>query len=389
MSRPTKDSSSRESCPRIGIIGGGQLAKMLALAGYQLGCNISVLARTEDEPATQLAERVTIDNGSKTNLLDFSAATQVITLENEFVSQTTLTYLQENGHTVFPTPESIANIQDKYIQKQTLVAAGLAVAPFCKVENPEQLAEVTAQLGLPIVLKARLNSYDGKGNITVSKESELTTAWQHLQGHKRTLYAEVFIPYQKELAIIVTAGRNGEVATYPLVESKQINHICHTIRAPAEVDNEVKHQAVQLAQQAVKTVGGIGSFGVEMFLTKDQKIIINELAPRVHNSGHYSIEACYCSQFENHIRAIMGWPLGSTELRQPSAVMVNLLGNGGESYLSGLDKGLAIPNVHFHHYAKYPAAKGRKMGHITVTGQSLEETERLANKAAGLLIFGK
>ena len=204
----------------------------------------------------------------------------------------------------------------------------MPVTKFVEIERYEDVVAAGDRWGLPLVLKARRHGYDGKGNATINKVGEIDAAWSKLDGDHRALYAEAFCPFVSELAVIVTTGRNNHSVTYPLVETVQRDHICHIVRVPVVVDDDVAQTALDMAQRATEAVGAVGSFGVEFFLTQDHEIIINELAPRVHNSGHYTIEACACSQFENHVRAIMGLPLGSSALLKPAAVMVNLLADG-------------------------------------------------------------
>jgi len=375
---------------RIGIVGGGQLAKMTALAALEFGCDIHILERKPEGPAMNLAGKTFIgDWDNPDDLLKLAEHADVITLENEFVDANSLAELEKAGHTLFPTAKSIGLVQDKYIQKQTLQEAGLPLCPFRAIESRGEIIEVAKEFNWPLVIKTRRNGYDGKGNATVNNENEIDAAWDKLDGDNKTLYAEAFCPFISELAIIITTSRNGEVATYPLVESVQKNHICHIVRAPASVSDSVTEDAIDIAQRAVIAIGAIGSFGVEMFLTKDDEIIINELAPRVHNSGHYTIEACECSQFENHIRAILGWPLGSTKMVKPAAVMINLLGQAhGSGQPAGFDKALAMSGVHIHIYGKELSMPGRKMGHVTALGETLAAAEETAQAAADILYFG-
>lgn len=377
-------------CTRIGIVGGGQLAKMTALSGLQLGCDVLVLERKSAGPAVNLASHFIVgDWNDPVDLIKLAEKADVVTLENEFVDAGSLAELEKAGHLLFPTARSIGLVQDKLVQKQTLADAGLPVAAFRGVSCKQDIVDIAGELGWPLVVKARRNAYDGKGNATVNNEQDIDAAWEKLDGDNRTLYAEAFCPFVAELAIIITTGRNGDVVAYPLVESVQKEHICHVVRAPAPVSAKICERATDIARQAVAAVGAIGSFGVEMFLTKDNEVIINELAPRVHNSGHYSIEACECSQFENHVRAVLGWPLGSTRMVKPAAVMVNLLGVGpGSGHPGGFREALAIPGVHVHIYGKDASHKGRKMGHVSALGETLAEAGALAQKAADILKFG-
>lgn len=375
---------------RIGIIGGGQLAKMLALSASQLGCTISVLEQKNTGVALDLSQNTIIgDWNNPDDLLKLAKHSDVITLENEFVNANSLMQLEQAGHQLFPTAATMQIVQDKLIQKQTLQDAGLPVPRFKAAESRQQINEIAKEFGWPLVIKARRNGYDGKGNITIHNNSETDMCWDKLNGDNQEIYVEEFCPFTAELATIITTGRDGATVSYPLVESIQKEHICHTIRAPALVSMELTEHAINIARHAVTTVKAIGSFGVEMFLMEGDKIIINELAPRVHNSGHYTIEACQCSQFENHIRAIMGWPLGSARMIKPAAIMINLLGkNNSSGTPSGLTKALAIPEAHIHIYGKEHSLLNRKMGHITTLGEMLSSIEQTAQTAAKIIQFG-
>jgi 5-(carboxyamino)imidazole ribonucleotide synthase len=376
---------------RLGIIGGGQLAKMTALSALQLGCDVAVLERNPVSPAAVLATHSLVgDWDSPAELQRLGAHCDVVTLENEFVDAASLAALEKAGHKIFPTPQSIALVQDKLIQKQTLAAADLPVPEFRAVANPEAVAVAAREVGLPLLLKARRNAYDGKGNVTVRTLAEIPAAWRKLGGHDgNELLVEAFCPFTSELAVIITRGRNGECATYPLVETVQRDHICHIVRAPAAVSPEISTVALDIARRAVTAVGAVGSFGVEMFLTAEGKVFVNELAPRVHNSGHYTIEACECSQFENHVRAVLGCPLGSTRMVAPAAVMVNVLGvSKGPGRPAGLDRALAVPGAHVHIYGKAMSNAGRKMGHVTALGDTSAAAEQTALRCAQQLQFG-
>ena len=364
--------------PRLGIIGGGQLAKMIARAASQLGCTTVVLDREPNGPAaSEVSEVLVGDWDDPETLLTLAKRVDVVTIENEFVAAEALRALEATGHPVFPTSASIALTQDKLQQKQALVAAGLPVPKFRPVASPEQIVTAAREFGFPVVLKSRRNGYDGKGNFTIRHIEEVAAGWSALGGGRNELLVESFVPFVRELAVIVTQSCSGETVAYPVVETIQQSHICHAVIVPAEVPPAVADRASQTALQAVAAVGGIGSFGVEMFLTGEGEIIINELAPRVHNSGHYTIEACECSQFENHVRAVFGWPLGRPRLLTPAAAMVNLLGTKrGGGNARGISDALAVPGAHVHLYGKARSEVGRKMGHVTALG--LDQGEALA-----------
>lgn len=377
--------------PRLGIVGGGQLAKMTALAGLQLGCDVVVLERNNYSPAANLASHSIVgDWDNPEALLKLASQVDVVTLENEFVEAGSLRALEEAGYPLYPTAGSIAAVQDKYVQKQTLATAGLPVPRFEGVTNMAEVERAGAKFGWPLLLKARRNAYDGKGNATLRSVADSTAAWTKLGGDQGCdLFVEEFCDFSTELATIVTRGRDGASVTYPVVETVQRDHVCHVVKAPAPVPPEVAARAAEVAQRAVAAVGAVGSFGVEMFLKRAGEIVVNELAPRVHNSGHYTIEACRCSQFENHVRAVLGWPLGSTAMVAPAAVMVNLLGTvkaAGHPY--GIDRALAVPGAHVHIYGKAMSGAGRKMGHVTALGTTLDEALTAAQQAAVAIRFG-
>jgi 5-(carboxyamino)imidazole ribonucleotide synthase len=377
--------------PRLGIIGGGQLARMTTIAAQQLGCDVVVLENNRLSPAATFASHSIIgDWNTAEALLKLAAQVDVVTLENEFVDAALLAELERAGHAVWPSSHTLALVQDKYTQKQTLHAVGLPIPRMRAAGDLAELEAAVAEFGLPLVLKARRNAYDGKGNATIRTVEGIRTAWEQLGGHRgNPLYAEEFCDFTAELATIITRSCDGETAIYPVVETVQRNHICHLVRAPASVSPEISERVADVARRAVEAVGAVGSFGVEMFLTKDGGIVVNELAPRVHNSGHYTIEACACSQFENHVRAVLGLPLGSTRMVAPAAVMVNLLGSvHAPGRVGGLQEALAVPGAHVHLYGKAMSGEGRKMGHVTALGKTPAEAEQTAIDCAAQIHFG-
>ncbi|MEI7534074.1 MAG: 5-(carboxyamino)imidazole ribonucleotide synthase [Verrucomicrobiae bacterium] len=375
---------------RLGIIGGGQLARMTAIAALPLGCEVVVLEQNEFSPAARLSPDCIIGDWSDEDTLRrFAQSCDVVTLENEFVDAAALKVLEKEGHKVFPESACIAVTQDKFKQKSALQAAGLAVPNFRAVNSREEILSAAKDFGWPLLLKTRRNGYDGKGNFTLKSEADVATGWSALGGDKNELMVEAWFPFVKELAVIVTRGRDGQIVTYPVVETIQRNHVCHVVKAPAEISSYQATYVLAMARRAVEAVGGVGSFGVEMFLAADGEIVINELAPRVHNSGHYTIEACDCSQFENHVRAVLGWPLGNPLMLAPAAVMVNLLGTEKSTgQPRGLETVLRMTGTRVHIYGKMMSGAGRKMGHITVLENSLEEAQAIAERAAKEIYFG-
>ncbi len=378
--------------PRLGIVGGGQLGRMTAMAALQIGCDVVVLERNAFSPAATLATHSLVGDWDTIEALcELAGRADVVTLENEFVDIRLLGELERRGYTVLPNGRTMGLVQDKFTQKETVRAAGLPVGRIEAVDDFEQFAASAAALGFPLVLKARRNAYDGKGNATVRSRDEMEAAWHRLGGGAgNALYVEAFCDFACELAVMVVRGRDGEMVNYPVVETVQRNHVCHLVRAPAPVAPEVAGRAAEVARRAVEAVGAVGSIGVEMFLSRCGEIVVNEVAPRVHNSGHYTIEACACSQFENHVRAVMGLPLGSTRMVAPAAVMVNLLGTvHAPGRAEGLDRALAVPGARVHLYGKAMSGEGRKMGHVTALGETLEEAERAATRCAAEIRFGK
>ena len=383
--------SYKRPFPTIGILGGGQLARMTAFVATRLGMQVHIMERFANSPAGSIAHREVVGDPSDHDvLLSFAEACDVVTLESEFVNEEHLAVLEQGGHALFPSSRSVGRIQDKLIQKQTLLEAGIPVAPFRAVESPDDAAAFGQESGYPFVMKSRRGGYDGYGNATIDTADAIEEGWERITGGRlrNELYCEAFVPFAKELAIMVTRSRSGQVALYPVVETIQKDHICHVVTAPARVSEAVMEKARQYGQQAIESIDGVGIFGVEFFLKEDDTLLVNELAPRPHNSGHYTIEGCVTSQFENHIRAVMGWPLGSTNLRAPGVAMVNILGREESSgAVANYEEILREPRLHLHIYGKEKGRKGRKMGHITILGDSPEEAERVAREWESKLRF--
>ena len=367
----------------IGVLGAGQLAKMLANDAYRLGLRFATIEDKPGSPATFMTKFDFSGSGNNRERLDkFVDSCDVITLENEFIDPEILEYIEESKP-VYPSSKTLKLIQDKFIQKNTFAEAGLKLPNYNKMDNIEDCKKFGEQFGYPFVLKARKYGYDGYGNETVRSEGEIEKAYNNLtKNNKSGLLAETFVNFTKELAVMVARSKNGETAIYPCVETIQRDHICHQIIAPAEVDSYVAETAQQAALACVKAIDGVGVFGIELFLTEDGEVLVNEIAPRPHNSGHYTIEGCYTSQYENAIRAINGLPLGSTELITGAACMINLLGErDGSGVPSSPDKMLQS-KAKLHLYDKADSRVGRKMGHITAVASNTDDAIKIAKKAA-------
>lgn len=374
---------------QIAILGGGQLARMTAEAAAQLGLEVAILERGPGSPAGRIAAREVVGGWSDHDALAALAeGALVVTLENEFVDVGSLAWLEQQGSLVFPSSATLATVQDKLAQKRFMAAAGVPVPRFRGVESQHDVESAAAEWGWPLVLKARRDGYDGYGNATLRTPGDVEPACQRLGWPRRALLVEAWVPFERELAVMVARGHGGACAVYPVVETVQRDHICHIVRAPAPVSGDVATRAAEIARRAVEAIGGIGVFGVELFVTADGAVVFNEIAPRPHNSGHYTIEACRTSQFENHLRAVLGLPLGDPALVSPAAVMVNLLGTRtGPTRAEGLATALGIAGAHVHLYGKVASRVGRKMGHVTALGETLIEAEERARRAADAIVI--
>lgn len=372
---------------RIGIVGGGQLGRMLTIAAKQLGFFVTVTDPTPQSPAGQVADRQIVGGyKDETTTRELIQLSDVVTVDAEFVNDHVLEEAEKNGKTIHPSPATIRIIKDKLLQKQFLRKHKLPVAPFLPVETKGDIEKAAKKFGYPLLLKARTDAYDGKGNYLLQSRTSINKGLERLKG--RSLYVEKYIPFVKELAVMVARNTKGEIAVYPVVETIHKNNICDTVIAPANISKKAHKNAETLAKKTIRVLQGAGVFGIEMFLLKNDTVYINELAPRVHNSGHYTIEGCVTSQFEQHIRAITGLPLGKTDLLPNAVVMKNILGKKlGNGFPKGLEKALKIPNVSVHLYGKKETRPGRKMGHITVVGENVEECLRRAERARKTLII--
>ncbi|KAK7471297.1 phosphoribosylaminoimidazole carboxylase ade2 [Stygiomarasmius scandens] len=363
----------------VGILGGGQLGRMLASAASLLNIQIVILDVGEDAPAKQvLASSKHIDGSFKDQqkIAELASQVDVLTVEIEHVDVDALDAVRKSHPNVeiHPAPETIRTIQDKFRQKEHLKKHSCPLGEFMSVDpTPDSIKSATEKLGLPLMLKSRTQAYDGRGNFLLRSLSDIDNAINALGSGSRPLYAEKFLPFSKELAVMVVRSTSGQVASYPVVETVHKDNICHLVFAPLHIaDAGLCKRAEEIARNAVTTFEGAGVFGVEMFLLKDGTITINEIAPRPHNSGHYTIEACETSQYSNHLRSILSLPIGSTTLKVPASVMLNLIGvsDSMEPIKSVCSKALEVPGASVHLYGKKDCRKGRKMGHITLVAPS-------------------
>ncbi len=374
----------------LGILGGGQLAAMMSEAAKRLGFKVVILAQSPDSPAVKLADQFFLGSlNDRAALSSLADACDVLTLENEFVDSQLLADLERSGHCVRPSSSCLSLIQDKFFQKRELSRQGIPVPRFAEASSVEEIISTAKKWGGAVMIKKRRNAYDGRGNAVARSEEEIKSAWEFLKGDAESLYAEEFCLFEKELAVIVSVSQNKEAAVYPVAETIQENHVCRAVLVPASIDEPTAVRASEIALKAVEGIGGVGSMGVELFLRKDGEILVNEISPRVHNSGHYTIEACESSQFDNHVRAVFDLPLGSAALKEKAAAMVNLLGiEKGDGIPKGLDEARAVSGASVHLYGKKESFPGRKMGHVTALGPNPAEALKTAQKAAAAIQFG-
>lgn len=370
----------------IGILGGGQLGRMLLQSSMNFPVHISVLDPDEHAPCRAIcADFVLGDFRDYDTVLSFGEGKDILTIEIEQVNVEALKELSRRGVDVFPRPEHLELIQDKGEQKAFFARNTIPTADFVLVGSREEMAD-HAHL-LPAVCKARQGGYDGKGVHILRSEADIKKAFDS------PCVLEHRVDIEKELSVIVARNTRGEVAVYPVVEmvfDPELNLVTQLF-APANITPEQEQKAVELATTLAGDMQFVGLLAVEMFLERGSgRILINELAPRPHNSGHHTIEANVTSQFEQHLRAICGWPLGSTALRSP-AVMLNVLGEPGHSgavECEGLESLLGEEDVHLHWYGKNTTRPGRKMGHITVLGSTVKQARKKADHVQGTLRVG-
>lgn len=368
----------------LGILGGGQLGRMTALAALPMGVRVRFLV---PEPADSVSDFADVHVGDWTDpavLKAFAEGCDAITVESEWApAEGVMEVCPEIP--VWPHPVTLSAIRDKGTQKSELTAAQLPVAAFELPQTLDEALVAAEKLGYPCLIKRRKGSYDGYGNATVHSPDELRAAWARLAQENGALL-EAFAPFTHELSVLVARRADGEHVFYPVARTEQRDHRCHAVEVPSRFTPDTDRRAHLIALRAVEILGGVGLMAVEMFLLPNGDLLINEVAPRPHNTGHYSIEGCETSQFENHVRAVLGLPLGSTALRAPHACMVNVLGHrSGAPFPRAFGEGLEVEGAHIHLYGKEEVRPRRKMGHVTVLGADPEEIRTRAEHTVSLL----
>ena len=341
---------------------------------------IIVLDPTKNCPAAQVgAEQIVADFKNKDAIVDLANKSDIITYEIESGDSDVLKSVEKNTE-INPSPETLKIIQDKFLQKLFLLENDIPITDFIKIEKIEDVKNGLENFGFPALLKARRDAYDGKGNFKINSEDEIQKAFDYFQG--QTMLLEKYIPFKMEVSVIASRNTKGQIKTYPLVENIHEDNILRETIAPARVTDEITQKAEQIAEKIMMILKGAGTFGIEMFVTQDNNIVINEIAPRVHNSGHHTLQSSETSQFEQHLRAILGLELGSTKLLH-NTIMYNILGaKGFEGEYQPLD--ISNENLFLKMYGKKISKPLRKLGHFNLVGTKGESIDQLLEKLATL-----
>jgi len=358
---------------------------MTALAAVRMGVRVKLLTPKASGSEAAFADVTVADWTDPAVLRAWAEGCDAVTVESEWAPADRLAEVLPEGTALWPRPETLRLVRHKGRQKEALDAAGLPLPPFALCATLDDARAAAARFGYPVVLKRYEGSYDGYGNATCRDEAALADAWPDLAAEDGAL-VEAWVPFEQELAVQVARRADGATAVYPVAHTEQREHRCHAVVLPAGLPAAVDAEARRVGLAAVEAVGGVGLVAAELFQLPDGRVLVNELAPRPHNTGHYSIEACHTSQFENHVRAVLGWPLGDPGLRVPAACMVNVLGHtDGPAIVRGLEGALAVAGAAVHLYGKATVRPRRKMGHVTVTADDAEAARARAEHAASLI----
>ncbi|MEM6292266.1 MAG: 5-(carboxyamino)imidazole ribonucleotide synthase [Myxococcota bacterium] len=370
--------------PGLVILGGGQLARMMIAAAARLGLSPRVYQR-EDTGACDCAGEVRTSAWDDAEALrTFLHPGDVLTLDHESIDLTTVRSVLPDGAVIRPGAQTMHWIADKIRQKKHAEEAGLPVGPYVAATTPEELKAAAERFGYPVMLKRPHGSYDGFGNWTVKTPDDLAEGHAKLGGG--TMLVEAWVPFKQEVAVIVARRPGGASVVYPVAATYQRNHQCEAVEVPAAIDPAIAAEAQRIAVATADAFDCIGAVGVELFMLEDGSLLLNELAPRPHNTGHYTIDACHTSQFENHLRGVLDLPLGDPSLIGPAAAMVNVVGSrAGETSHHTLAAALDVPGAAVHLYGKRTVRPGRKMGHVTALGKDVATARALATDAAGKL----
>lgn len=381
----TKDIFRLKPPSNIGIIGGGQLGRMLVVEAKRMGYNTVVLDPKPNSPAGQVSdEQITADFSDIDALRELAKKTNVMTYEFEHIDVELLSLIEKEGYKVYPSSNTLKIIQNKYVQKTILKEAGIKVPDFYQINSIDELKDVFYKFDQKLVLKACKGGYDGKGNIIIKDINEVEEAYKEFCNNE--MMAEEFVEYIKEVSIIIAKNHEG-ISFYPVAENLHKNSILIKSIIPAKISDEIEKKIINEAEKVIQTLDDFGIFCVEFFIDSNFNVLVNEIAPRPHNSGHYTIEGCISSQYEQLIRIITGMPLGSTKLRLPCA-MYNILGSNdveGKYCINGLESILNIEDCYFHLYGKPDSKHLKKIGHITAIDENVEKADQKARKAMDII----
>jgi 5-(carboxyamino)imidazole ribonucleotide synthase len=368
----------------VGVLGGGQLGRMFAMAARRLGYRVHTLAPDHDTPTGQIADlEINASYDDLAAVRAFAQAVDVVTFEFENVSAAAIVEAEQHA-IVRPNGRSLAVAQHRLKEKSFLAEHGLPVAPFAPVRTDADLAAAIKAVGCPSVLKTATSGYDGKGQILIAKPGDLDAAWTSLG--RREAVLEAFLDLDREISVIGARGVGGEWSHFGPIENAHRHHILDVSVAPASVPEAIAVRAVDVTRRVMDALDFVGVLCIEFFITRDGRLVVNELAPRPHNSGHLTFDACRTSQFEQQLRAVCGLPLGSPEMLQPAAAMANLLGDIWEGGEPNWAAALSLPDVKLHLYGKSSPRPGRKMGHLTVLAGSPEKAKSQVLTARELLL---
>ncbi|MGI8468148.1 MAG: 5-(carboxyamino)imidazole ribonucleotide synthase [Pyrinomonadaceae bacterium] len=354
----------------IGVFGSGQLGRMFAVEARKMGYRVHTFSPDTDTPTGQIADtEITAEYEDLDAVKEFARSVDVVTFEFENVPSETVETAARFSP-VYPRGEILHTTQNRLREKTFLAENNFPITPFHHVKTLEDLQNATEEIGFPGVLKTAGFGYDGKGQTKIEAVENIVAAFENL--HNQEAVLEKFVEFEKEISVVCARDKRGNFAHYGVIENEHANHILDISFAPAFVSKKVFDEAIEIARNVAETLDYVGTLCVEFFLTRDEKLLVNELAPRPHNSGHLTFDACVTSQFEQQLRAVCGLPLGSTEFYKPAA-MANFLGDVWQKGEPKWENALKIPNIKLHLYGKQEARVGRKMGHLTAVAETVKE----------------
>ena len=361
---------------------------MLILDGRRLDTKFNILDPTFSCPAHAISDlHIVADFDDIEAIRRLAACSDVVTYEFEHISVEALKAVEADGIPVYPSSRTLELIQDKYVQKDWMRRNGIPIPEFTNIDSLEELALAGKRFGYPFILKTRRGGYDGKGNYVIESPEDIEEAYEALGSGERGLMAEEWIDFAREVSVLACRSTRGEASVFPVAANVHRNNILDETTVPADISPEATARAMEIARRCVESFEACGMMCVELFIGKNDRVLVNELAPRPHNSGHYTIEACVTSQYEQHVRAIIGYPLGSPALIRPAA-MKNIIGDHeGHAFVHGIEKAYACPEVKVHIYGKTDVRSGRKMGHVTATADTVEEALARVREAHRQIYF--